>query len=62
MSGLPPQDREWEDLLDPRPAASPAEVVAEMNQLLGRGPGYERPPRDLPDVSGLRSQIFDGEA
>jgi hypothetical protein len=46
-----------EDLFDPRPAASPAEVRDEMRRQMGHDvPRAPRPP-DHPDVSGLREQL-----
>jgi hypothetical protein len=51
LVGLPPQDQPWEDLLDGRAPRPHGELVAEMNHLLGIGPGYERPrPAGLPDT------------
>jgi len=56
-TGVPhPQDLEWSDLLDGRPARPPHEIADGVYAGLGTGHGRPRPPRD-PATGWLREQM-----
>jgi hypothetical protein len=54
MTGLPPQERSWDDLLGTDRAA-PGELVQDVQRQLGPDPLPSRRerPDGLPDVTGL---------
>jgi len=58
VTGLPPQDRDWDDLLGPpaRPAGDP-ELVAEARHLLGLDSARRVRHGDMPDVDGLAEEL-----
>lgn len=62
MSGLPPQDRDWEDLLYSGPDRDPQETADEVRRSRGIGvprTRYQPPDPGLPDVSGLAARLFE---
>ena len=56
LPGIPPQDQDWEDLLDGRAPRAPGEVAAGVARSLGLDVPQRR-PAGLPDVTDLRERL-----
>lgn len=58
LAAIPPEDRDWADLVGSGPALPPDEVRDQVNDALGIGASYRRPrPAGQPDTGELRERL-----